>query len=90
MSDMIEVLKDEKNELRISVKSNLTLINLLNENLWNQTGVKFAGYVKKHPYLGNPEILVKAANPKRVLISALDDILKDTQSLKKQLKNAFD
>ena len=48
-----------------------TLSNLLREELWNDSAVTFAAYEKKHPYLGNPVLIVKAKDPMKSLKGAV-------------------
>ena len=58
----IEVLEDEKDTLKIEIHDNQTLVNLINENLWQQK-VDMAAYRIDHPYLSKPVLIVKAKNP---------------------------
>lgn len=78
-----KIIKQEKDKLVVEMES-LTLANLLNEYLWNIRGVKFAGFVKEHPYLTKPKLLVSATDPKKALKTACEKILKDVETLRKQ------
>ena len=53
-----------------------TIPNVLREELWNDSTVTFAAYEKKHPYLGNPKLIIKSKDPKKSLLTAI----KNTQS----------
>jgi DNA-directed RNA polymerase subunit L len=83
----IEVLENKKDFLRIRVPD-LTLVNLLNENIWNED-VDFAAFRKEHIYLTEPELIVRSKNPKKTVLSAAEQIITDTKELKKQLKHAL-
>jgi len=81
---MLKILKNEAEKMIVET-DDFTLVNLLNENLWKVRGVRFAGFVKEHPYLANPKIVLNAANPKDALIKAAERIVKDVEELKKQI-----
>ncbi|MBI3190809.1 hypothetical protein HYZ41_03835 [archaeon] len=68
--------------------SNLTLINLLNENIWNQK-VDASAYKKEHPFLSKPTILVRAKNPKKAVLDATDQIMEDLKTFRKQFQAAI-
>ena len=53
-----------------------TIPNVLREELWNDSTVTFAAYEKKHPYIGNPKLIIKSKDPKKSLLTAI----KNTQS----------
>lgn len=82
----INVLENEKNKLRIEIDSDIAFVNAVNENVWEQKGVKFSGYTKKHPYASKPEILVKSNDPKKTLEKALDQLISDSKDLKKKFE----
>ncbi|MBI2579113.1 MAG: hypothetical protein HYW26_05355 [Candidatus Aenigmarchaeota archaeon] len=82
----IEVLEDEDERLKIEVHDNLTLLNLLNENLWKQRGLDYAAYAQDHPYISKPVLVVKSRNPKKALLDAADRIVEDARDLRKQLE----
>ncbi len=48
-----------------------TLSNILREELWNDSTVSFAAYEKKHPYLGNPKLIIKSKDPVKSLKGAV-------------------
>ncbi len=84
----IEVLENEKNKVKLEIHDNLTLVNLLNENIWKQKGVDISTYSMQHPYMSKPVLLVKAKDPKKVILDATEQIIEDATELKKQFKNA--
>lgn len=82
----IEVLENDDEKLKIEVKDNLTLINLINENLWKQRGLDYAAYAQQHPYISKPVLLVKGRNPKKALVEAAERVVEDVKDLRKQLQ----
>jgi DNA-directed RNA polymerase subunit L len=80
----MEVKKIDENFIRIEI-DDLTLANLLNENLWKMK-VDFASYSREHPYLSKPQITVKGKNPKKLLLDAAEQIISDCKELQEQLK----
>jgi len=79
------ILMNEKEKMIIET-DDLTLATLVSEYLWTVKDVRFAGFVKEHPYLSKPKIVVNAANPRDAIISAGKKIIKNIEELKGQLK----
>mgnify|MGYP000421492278 CR=1 FL=1 len=66
----LRLLSKEENKVKIEViGESHTLLNLLRENAW-KTGAKQVSYMIKHPYLSNPEIIIKSGQYKKVLSDA--------------------
>jgi DNA-directed RNA polymerase subunit L len=84
----IEVLENVDNKLKIEVHTNLTLVNLLNDNIWKQK-VDAAAYKMDHPYLSKPVILVRAKNPKKAVLDAAEQIIEDVKEFRKHFQNAM-
>lgn len=84
----INVLENESELIKIEIEDDLTLVNLLNENLWKQKGLDFAAYKKDHPYLSNPVLMVKSKNPKKSVVEAAEQIIEDVKEFKKQFSVA--
>ncbi len=82
----IEILEDEKETLKMEIHDNQTLVNLINENLW-QRKVDMAAYRIDHPYLSMPVLIVKAKNPKKALLDATGQVIEDVKELRKKLQN---
>lgn len=82
----VEVLEENDDTLKIEIHDNLTLINLLNENLWKRRGLDYAAYAQDHPYISRPVLVVKSKNPKKALLEAADRIVEDVKDLRKQLE----
>lgn len=79
----IELIEDENGKMKIRIPD-LTMVNLINENIWQQKGVEVAAYATEHPYLSQPVLLVKSKNPKKSILDACQQIVDDVSSLKKQ------
>ena len=82
----VKVLSQDKEKLKVEV-DDLTLVNLIHENLW-KTKVEYSAYSKDHPYLSQPVILVKSKEPKKSLIEAADKIVEDCDNIKKKFEKA--
>ncbi len=84
----LNILEKKKNKWKMEVSGEThTLLNLLRANAW-KAGAKQASYIIEHPYLSQPEIIIRADNPKRVLNSAAQMIIDDARDLKKEFKRA--
>ena len=82
----IDVLEREKGKLKIEIHDNLTLVNLLNENLWKQK-IKYAAYSVDHPYLSKPVLTVSSTNPKKAVLDAAEQIINDVKELRKKVQH---
>ena len=85
VSMKLEVLENEKETIKIEIHDNQTLVNLINENLWQQK-VDMAAYKVDHPYLSKPILIVKAKNPKKALLDATEQVIEDVKELKKKVQ----
>lgn len=79
----VTVVLNEKEKLKVEI-DNLTLANLLNEKLWQQSGIDFAAYSVDHPYLAKPVLVIQGKNPKKALLDAADAVLEDISELRKK------
>ena len=80
----IELLEESDGKLKLRI-DDLTLVNLLNENIWKQKSIEMAAYSVEHPYLSQPVLVVKSKNPKKTLLDAAEKILEDVKELKKKV-----
>lgn len=80
----IEILEENDGKLKMKI-DDLTLVNLLNDNIWKQKSVEMAAYNVEHPYLAQPVLVVKSKNPKKTLLDAAEKILEDVKELKKKV-----
>lgn len=83
----VTVLENEKDSLKIDV-DDLTFVNVLNETVWNQdrASLIYSGYVVEHPYLANPVLHIKSKNPKKTVVDAAEQIIRDVKTLRKQVE----
>ncbi len=84
----LTVLENEDSKLKIKVPD-MTLVNLINDNIWQQRGIEVSAYAREHPYLSEPVLLVKAKNPKKALLEASQKIVDDVKDLRKQFQSAM-
>lgn len=81
----LEVIKEGKTFLELKFDEDAhTILNILKKKLLEDSSVEFTGYNKPHP-LKNESVLVirtKRKSPKKVLKEALNDVIKDLESLK--------
>ena len=82
----IEVLENSADKLKLRVHDNTTILNLVNENVWSQTGVDFSAVTMEHPYLSYPVITIKSKKAKKALTDAIDQITTDTKDLRKKFQ----
>ncbi|MBI5332183.1 MAG: hypothetical protein HZB65_01280 [Candidatus Aenigmarchaeota archaeon] len=82
----VNLLKKEGEKVELEV-NDLTLVNLLHENLWKKK-VNYSAYNKEHPYLSKPVLLVKSKDAKKSLIEASEQIAEDIDSLRKKFQKA--
>ena len=62
-----------------------TLPNALREELWNDSTVTFAAYEKKHPYIGNPKLIIKSKDPKKSLLTAIKNTQNNIKIFEKEI-----
>ena len=85
----LELISLEDNEAKISIKGESnTLLNLLRESIWKQKP-ESATYKVDHPYLSDPELIVKAKNPMKVLDDSAQDILDQVKELGKEFSKVL-
>lgn len=84
-----EVLKDEKNELRVQFESiDQGFLNLIKEAVWQQSGVDIAGFNVDHPETGKPIFVIKSKDKKAKEIwnSAIDSVSDELDKFAKDVK----
>lgn len=81
----INILKNESNELVIEFENpDLTLPDLIANELQQNDDVEFAGVGKDHPEVGKPTLTIKTGKKKAkdVLVKALDELDETITELK--------
>ena len=86
----IKVLEDKKNKLVFEVDgAGHTFINVLKNELWNDSHVKIATYSIRHPITSKPKMVVETdgdESPKAALASAISRLKKTSDKLRDEVK----
>ncbi|RME78174.1 DNA-directed RNA polymerase subunit L [Candidatus Woesearchaeota archaeon] len=83
----INVIEDKKGRLVFELHGEgHGFCNALKSALWQQKGVKVAGYNVDHPLTGVPTFVVEADNPRAALKAAAEQLKKDLDELAKEVK----
>ncbi|MCD4759422.1 DNA-directed RNA polymerase subunit L [archaeon] len=86
----INILHSEKGSLRVElVGEDHTFANALRKQLWNQQGVKLAGYNIEHPLISHPVLVLdvdEKKDPKKVLLKAAEELKNNNLDLIAKLK----
>ena len=80
----VEIIEEKDDKLKIEVYDNTTLINLINENLWQQKSVDLAAVTIDHPYLSRPVLTIRSKKARKALADATDKIVEDVKELRKK------
>ena len=83
----IEILEDGDEKLKIKVDTDLTVMNLLNERIWQQK-VDASAYKADYPYLSKPILMVRAKNPKKAIVDAAGQIVEEVKDFRKHFAAA--
>lgn len=85
----INVIEDKKNRFVFEVEgTGHTFLNLLKTELWNDSHVKTATYLIKHPQVSKPKFILETEegeNPKAALSGAVGRLKKLSEKFKKEL-----
>jgi DNA-directed RNA polymerase subunit L len=85
----LKVLEKKPDKLKLQVLGEThTFLNLLSEYAW-LANAKQASYIIRHPYLSEPELIVKSSNPKRTLRDAAQIIIDRTEEFQRSFKRAL-
>ncbi len=87
----IKILTESPDFLEIEiVGEGHTFCNLLRDALNNESTVEHASYAIKHPLVSNPVLAfrTKGAQPRKVLLSTLQTLKKEQQTLKAAFQKA--
>ncbi len=88
----LNVLKKEDNILEIELKGeSIGFANLIKEELWNDSNIDEAAYIKEHPYMSEPKIYVKTKkkDPKIALEDAIKRIEVQLKDFEEEFKRAL-
>jgi DNA-directed RNA polymerase subunit L len=81
----VEVVESDKSFVKLKFDGDAhTILNLIKKKLLDDKSVSFAGYNKPHPLVNESFLVVKAkkGSPEKLIKSAIDNIIKDLDSLK--------
>ena len=85
----LKYLEKRKDKAKIEVKgATHTLLNLLRENAW-KAGASQASYIIEHPYLSDPQIIIKSNKAKKVLNDSAQFIIDDSEAFKREFRRAL-
>ncbi len=85
----LKVLEESDGKIRVEVAGEThTLLNILRANAW-EAGAEQAAYMIKHPLLSQPELIIRAKNPRKVLKDSAQMLVEDAKELRKEAKRAF-
>jgi len=86
---IVNVLKNEKNHLEVEL-SNLTIAELVRNELWEDSAVTIAAWKKDHP-IKNPVLVIKTSgkSAQKVLTDCLERIEKTVGKMQDEAKKAI-
>ena len=86
---IVKILKNEKNHLEMEL-ANLTVAELVRNELWEDSSVTIAAWKKSHP-TKNPVLVIKTEGKtaQKVLIECLERIEKNNKQLIEDAKKAI-
>ena len=85
----IDVFEDKKSKLVFEIDGiGHTFINILKNELWNDSHVKLATYSIRHPIVSKPKMIVEtdgSQSPRAALASAVSRLKKTNDRFKKEV-----
>ncbi len=85
----LRVLEKRGDKLKLALLGEThTFLNLIAEYAWLANASQ-ASYIIRHPYLSEPELIVKSSNPKKTLKDAAQIIIDRTEEFQKSFKRAL-
>ncbi|MFH0890031.1 MAG: DNA-directed RNA polymerase subunit L [Candidatus Aenigmatarchaeota archaeon] len=85
----LNILENSDNKANIEmIGESETLANLLRKNLWD-VGVEQAVFIREHPYLSMPKIIVYGKNPMKALDNAAQRIIDQAKDFQIEFKRAL-
>jgi DNA-directed RNA polymerase subunit L len=78
-----------KEKLRVEVRGEShTMLNLIRENAW-KSGARQASYIIQHPYISQPEIIIRSRSPVKTLQDASQKVIDDSREFSRAFKRAM-
>ncbi len=83
----LNILEDETKSMIIEfVDADRAIAELIKDKLMEKADVEYAGVVKTHPEVGQPQLVIKSSkNARTLVLKALDEIEDDIKDLQSQL-----
>lgn len=85
-------IEDKKNRFVFEVEGiGHTFINILKDELWNDSHVKISTYSIRHPIISKPKIIVETdgnESPRAALSSAISRLKKINEKFKKEIASS--
>lgn len=84
----LKVLESRPDKLKVEVGGEThTLLNILTEYAWD-TGASQSSYIIEHPYLSQPELIIRSKNPKKTLTDAAQLVIDHSKDFKVSFERA--
>jgi DNA-directed RNA polymerase subunit L len=84
----VSVVEQEKGKMKVELKgSSKSFAHLISSEVW-ETEKGEAAALQEHPFLKEPELLVKSSNPKKSMEKAASSIEKKCDELKEAYKRS--
>ena len=78
-----------KEKMRVIVRDEShTILNLIREKSW-KVGAKQASYIIQHPYISQPEMIIRSKNPGKTLKDAAQVVADDAKEFGVEFKRAM-
>lgn len=82
-------IEKAKEKMRVEVRGEShTMLNLIRENSW-KAGAKQASYIIQHPYISQPEIIIRSKNPPKTLKDAAQIAIDDAKTFQTAFSRAM-
>lgn len=79
----LKVLEDKPNRMKLEVLGEThTLLNILTEYAWLAKADQ-ASYMIQHPYLSQPELIIRSSNPRKTLKDSAQIIIDKAEEFQK-------
>jgi DNA-directed RNA polymerase subunit L len=85
----LTAIEKAKEKMRVEVRGEThTILNLIRENSW-KAGARQAAYIIQHPYISQPEIIIRSKNPPKTLRDAAQIVADDAKAFSTAFKRAM-
>ncbi len=85
----LAAIEKGKEKMRVEVRGEThTMLNLIRENSW-KAGAKQATYIIQHPYISQPEMIIRSKNPAKTLKDAAQLVIDDAKSFSTAFSRAM-